>query len=72
MDGHAAGFDAVYRTSGNGVSVFADFILAAVAIFLDVVGNYGASILQMDRVRPCRRQGEHEHHSEQGRDTKPH
>ena len=36
--GHAAGFDVVYRTLGNGIAVVADVVLVASAIFADVVG----------------------------------
>src|SRR5205807_2247378 len=61
---HAAAFDEIYRTLRNSVTVVTDFVLIAVAIFMDAVGEDVTAILQMDRVRRCRRQGEHEHHSE--------
>ena len=61
--GHAAGFYVIHRTLGNGISVVADFVFIAIAVFADMVGEDGAAILQMDRVRRGRRGGEHNHHA---------
>ena len=49
--GHAAGFDMVYRTLGNGIAVVADVVFVVSAIFADVVGYDGTAVPQMDRVR---------------------
>ena len=57
--GHAAGLDTFHRALGNGITIVADFIFVAAAIFPDVIGEDGAAVLQVDRVSRRRRAGQH-------------
>ncbi len=55
----AADFDALDRTFGNRIGVFANVIFAAIGIFTNVVGKDGTAVFQMDRISGCRRGRKH-------------
>jgi hypothetical protein len=51
MNRHASGIDVVNRSLWDGVSVISYFVFVAIAVFSNVIGQYGAPILEMDRIR---------------------
>ena len=66
MSRHTSGIHVIYCRSGDCVRIVSDVVFIMATVFADVIGDNRTTILQVDGVSPCTREGRRHRYKEDG------